>query len=372
MRLHEFEAKAMFAQGGIATPKGQLAYSAEEAWRIAAELGGSVAVKAQVLVGGRGRAGGIRLVDSAEEAGQAAAEILVLPVRGERPEGVLVEERLPIAQEVYLGIAIDGAAGRPAVVASAEGGVSIEEVAARRPEAVVSVRVDPLTGLSREEAGDIVRRAGMPDAAGEVLWRLYGVFAECDALIAEINPLAVLNDGRVVAADAVLEMDDAALFRHPALKARAVERLTDPLAKRARALGMTYVGLDGDIGLICSGAGLGMATMDMIADHARPANFLETGGGITRTLLAEAMRMVLARPGLKGVLINLYGGINPIHEGALGVADVMAEGVSVPVVAKALGNFEAETWETLLAAGVTVVKAVETERAVAEMMRRVL
>lgn len=223
--------------------------------------------------------------------------------------------------------------------------------------------------LHEFEGKAIFAQCGIPaaDAVGEVLWKLYDIFTKCDALIAEINPLVILDDGRVFAADAVLEVDDTALFRHPEFKPRAS---VDPLAKRAKALGMTYVGLNGQIGLICSGAGLGMATMDLIADRARPANFLETGGGITRELLAEAMRIVLARPGLKGVLINLYGGINPIHEGALGVADVMAEGVSVPVVAKALGNFEAQTWATLEAAGVTVVKAVETERTVCEMLRQ--
>jgi len=373
MRLHEFEAKAIFAQGDIPVPKGQMAYDRAEAIRIATELGGPVAVKAQVLVGGRGRAGGIRLVDSAEAAGQATAEILASQVKGEQPEGVLVEEQLPIAREIYLGIAIDSATGRPAVVVSAEGGVEIEEVAAQRPEAVVSEHVDPLVGLSEKTARDLVVRAGIAaaDAVGNALYNLYGIFTNCDALIAEINPLALLNDGRIAAADAVLEIDDTALFRHPEFKARAEARFADPLVKRAKALGMTYVGLDGQIGLICSGAGLGMATMDMITHPAHPANFLETGGGITRELLAEAMRIVLTRPGLKGVLINLYGGINPIHEGALGVADVMAEGVTVPVVAKALGNFEAQTWATLEAAGVTVIKAVETERAVDEVLRRV-
>ncbi|MDP6037169.1 MAG: succinyl-CoA synthetase subunit beta, partial [Candidatus Latescibacteria bacterium] len=295
-----------------------------------------------------------------------------LNIRGEQTQGVLVEEQLPIAQEVYLGITIDGATGRPAVVVSAEGGVAIEDVAAKQPEAVVSAHIDPLVGLAPDAARDLVIQAGISsvDAVGKALWNLYGVFAKYDALIAEINPLAVLDDGRVVAADAVLEIDDTALFKHPEFKARIEAQFADPLAKRAKALGMTYVGLDGQIGLICSGAGLGMATMDLIGNRAQPANFLETGGGITRELLAEAMRIVLAHPELKGILINLYGGINPIHEGALGIADVMEEGVSVPVVAKALGNFESETWATLEAAGVTVVKSIETERAVSEMLNQ--
>jgi succinyl-CoA synthetase beta subunit len=372
MRLHEFEGKALFAQHGIAVPKGQVVYTSDEAVQVAKTLGGSVAVKAQVLVGGRGRHGGIWLVDSAEAAGVATGEIMASDIRGEQPAGVLIEERLSIVQEVYLGITVDGAVGRPAVVVSAKGGVSIEDVAKEHPEAVVMAHMNPFEGLALDQAYDLSEKAGVlsAPAVGEVLYRLCQVFVSCEAIIAEINPLAVLSDGRVVAADAVVELDDAALFRHPEFKTRAEARFADPTEKQAKSLGMTFVKLDGDIGLICSGAGLGMATMDLICERARPANFLETGGGITRDLLAQAMRLVLDQPHLKGVLINLYGGINPIHEGALGIADVMAEGVSVPVVAKALGNFEEQTWATLSAAGVTVVKAVETEKAVAEMWRR--
>lgn len=360
MRLHEFEGKELFREAGIEVPAGAVAHSPEEAARIAAELGGEVVVKAQVLAGGRGHAGGICTAASPEEARQRAAALLQRRIRGCRPEGVLVEQRLRIARELYLGIAVDGAAGQPAVVLSAEGGVDIEKVAATRPEAVARAHLDPLEGLSEPRARELTAGLGATGAAG-VLCRLYQVFAAGEAILAEINPLAVLPDGHLVAADAVVEIDDAALFRQPRWQERA---------QGARVQGMTFVELEGEIGLVCSGAGLGMATMDLIAERSRPANFLETGGGITQELMAAAMRLVLGRPGLKGVLINIYGGINPIHEGALGVAEVMAGGVRVPVVAKALGNHQEETWAILEGAGVEVVRELETEKAVAALFCR--
>ena len=368
MRLHEFEAKDLFREYGIPVPRGDVAEKPEEAGRIATRLGPPVVVKAQVLVGGRGRAGGIRRADSAADATRCATEILASEVRGYRPESVLVEEGLAIARELYLGIAVDRAIGRPAVVVSALGGVDIEEVATAHPEALATAHPDPATGLSPAQARELVAAAGIEGesgrAAADILDRLYQLFATSEALITEINPVAVVEDGRLVAADAVVELDEAARFRHPEWRPQT------PGGEES-SQGMTYVELEGEIGLICSGAGLGMATMDLIAGQARPANFLETGGGITRELMAAAMRRVLAQPGLKGILINIYGGINPIHEGARGVAEVMAEGVSIPVVAKALGNFQEETWAILEQAGVTVVKEMETEEAVTEILRQV-
>jgi succinyl-CoA synthetase beta subunit len=372
VRLHEFQAKSLFGQHGITVPEGRVAAGAQEASEIALELGCRVVVKAQVLVGGRGLAGGILTADTPEEAGVHAETILGSRIRGEKPEGVLVEERAEIDREIYLGITVDGVAGRPALMVSASGGVRIEEVARQRPGAVASAHADPDAGLTQGKALDLVASAGVKPAeeAANVLCRLHEVFSEAEATIAEINPLAITVDGRAMALDAVVEVDDAALFRHPDLQEMAAGRAGDPRAQAAKSVGMTFVGMDGDIGLICSGAGLGMATMDLIARRGKPANFLETGGGITRELMAEAMRIVLGQPALKGVLINIYGGINPIHEGAVGVADVMAEGVDIPVVAKALGNYQEETWATLEAAGVTVVRSVATESAVDEVLRR--
>jgi succinyl-CoA synthetase beta subunit len=263
-------------------------------------------------------------------------------------------------------------------VVSGQGGVDIEELARTHPEAIARTHVDPLATLTAAQARFLVGEAGLEgeqaESLADLLCRLYALFAAEEALIAEINPLALLTDGRLVAADAVLEIDDAALFRHA--EWNLLERIPEPRVRQAKERGMTYVELQGgEIGLICSGAGLGMATVDLIADQARgevgkPANFLETGGGITRELMAAAMRLVLSQPGVRAVLINVYGGINPIHEGARGVAEVLAEGVSVPIVAKAMGNHQEETWEILRQAGVEVVTAMETEQAVAAVFRR--
>lgn len=365
MRLHEWEGKELFREAAILVPRGGVAQSPEEAVRIAADLGGEVVVKSQVLAGGRGHAGGIRTAADPAVAGEVAAHLLHTPIKGCQPEGVLVEEKLELVRELYLGLAVDGVAGRPAVVLSAEGGVDIEAVAARRPGAVRRAHLDPLAGLDLILARELTAGLEAPGAA-EVLCRLHGIFAANEALIAEINPLALLADGRLVALDAVVEIDEAAVFRLPRWQPRV-----RPVPGETRVGGMTFVELEGEIGLVCSGAGLGMATMDLIAERARPANFLETGGGITRELMARAMRLVLARPGLQGVLINIYGGINPIHEGALGVAEVLAEGVKVPVVAKALGNHQEETWAILEAAGVEVVRALDSETAVKALLDRV-
>ena len=377
MRLHEFEAKELFRQRGIAIPRGEVASSPTDAGRIAAELGGKTIVKAQVLAGGRGKAGGIKTAAAPREAASCAEELLSSTIRGCKPECVLVEERLDIARELYLAIAVDGAVGRPAVVISGRGGVDIEEVAAEHPEEIASIHVDPLSELSLEQARQLAASAGIAeetaDGVADLLSRLYRLFVDEEALIAEINPLTVLADGRLVAVDAVVEIDGAALFRHP--QWNPLERISDDRARSARQQGMTYVELEGNIGLICSGAGLGMATMDLIADRAptdsvRPANFLETGGGITRELMATAMRLILEQPYLKAVLINIYGGINPIHEGAKGVVEVLSEGTSIPVVAKALGNHQEETWEIFRRAGVEVVTDIETERVVEAVLRR--
>jgi len=374
VRLHEFEAKQLFAEQSIAIPFGERISTSPQAAAFAAIYDAPVVIKAQVLAGGRGKAGGILMANSPEEAQANAAKLLDTTIKGLKPVGLLVEERLSIARELYLGIAIDSVAGCPAVILSARGGVDIESVAAEEPEAITRFSVDPLAGLSAVTAQQIVDEAGLADIAHlpETILSLYTLFAEREALIAEINPLAVLEDGRLVAADAVLEIDDAARQT----EWDCLERIADPRARKAKEKGMTYVQLkEGEVGLICSGAGLGMATMDLIADRARgdrgkPANFLETGGGITRELMASAMRLVLSQPGLKAVLINVYGGINPIHEGAKGVAEVLATEQSVPVVAKALGNHEEETWEILRQAGVEVVTDMATERVVEALFRR--
>jgi succinyl-CoA synthetase beta subunit len=245
----------------------------------------------------------------------------------------------------------------------------VEAVTKERPEALFRRSVVPPDELRGHQARALAHEAGFRGdlmvKVADVLVSLFRVFRKTDALIAEINPLVVTADEALWAVDAVLDVDDAALFRHPELPSDPLARMEHPLERAAKKIGVSYVDLDGDIGIICSGAGLGLATMDVVGQRLRPANFLETGGGITEKLMYETTQLVLEKPGLRGLLINLYGGINPIHEGAKGIVRVLREKhVKIPVVAKALGNRQEETWATLSEGGVTVVTDITTEAAV--------
>jgi len=296
------------------------------------------------------------------------------PIKGYQPDGILIEKKLEIATELYLGITIDGIAGCPVVMVSSEGGVAVEETAAKNPEKIASVHTNVFMGLQSYQTRKLTKGLGLSGEESsqvtEILSNLYKVFEDYDALIAEINPLVVANDGAIYAADAVLEIDDSALYKYPKFQQKALSRIPDELEREAKEIGVSYVGLDGDIGLICSGAGLGMASIDMIKSQGEPANFLETGGGITQELMNKALRLVLKKPGIRAVFINLYGGINPIHEGAKGIVEVIREdNVTIPIIAKAHGNFQEDTWATLEGAGVKVVKHTQTGKAVEELFR---
>ena len=374
MRLHEYEAKEIFHEYGIPKPNGGAVRTSEEAVKKAEEIGFPVAIKAQVLVGGRGLAGGIKFAESIPEVRSRTDEMLNADIKGYRTDEILIEKKLAIETEFYLGITVDGTAGCPIVMVSSEGGVAVEETAAQHPEKINSVHADVFRGLHSYQTRKLAKALGLQGkemfAVADVLSKLYKVFADIDALIAEINPLVLTEDGALFAADAVLEVDDSALYKHPALKEKALDKIPDELEREAKKIGVSYVSLDGDIGVICSGAGLGMASIDMIKSQGEPANFLETGGGITRELMADALRLVLKKSGIRAVFINLYGGINPIHEGAKGIAEVIREeNVTVPIVAKAYGNFQEETWATLESAGVEVVKHTQTGRAVQELFK---
>jgi succinyl-CoA synthetase beta subunit len=404
MRLHEYEAKDIFADYGIPTPKGGLAKTSEEAVEKAKEIGLPVVIKSQVLVGGRGLAGGIKFAESAEDVQREAEAILNTPIKGYQPDGILIEKKLDIkidnplppsplipltkggrglwggrgvvvmGTELYLGITIDGIAGCPIVMVSSEGGVAVEEMAAKSPEKMASVHTNVFMGLQSYQIRKLTKRLGLSgeglSLVADILLKLYKVFEDYDALIAEINPLVVTNDGSIYAADAVLEIDDSVLYKYPEFQKKALSRIPDELEREAKEIGVSYVSLDGDIGLICSGAGLGMASIDMIKSEGEPANFLETGGGITQELMNRALRLVLKKPGIRAVFINLYGGINPIHEGAKGIVEVIREdNVAIPIVAKAHGNFQEETWAILESAGVKVVKQTQTGKAVEELFR---
>ena len=369
MRLHEHEAARLFQQAGVPVPPFVVARTAEESVAALSKVGLPAVIKAQVLVGSRGKGGGIAFADTAEEVRAKAASLLGRSIRGLPVESVMVAKKVRIARELYVGVAVDPAAGAITVMLAAAGGIEVETTAKERPEALFRRTVVPPDELRGYQARALAHEAGFRGdlmvKVADVLVALYRVFRRTDALIAEVNPLVVTPDGEVWAVDAVLEADDSALFRHPELPTDTLARMEHPLERAAKKIGVSYVDLDGDIGLICSGAGLGMATMDVVGQRLRPANFLETGGGITEELMYKVTDLVLQKPGLRGLLINLYGGINPIHEGAKGIVKVLREKqVKIPVVAKALGNRQEETWVTLAEGGVTVVTDITTEAAV--------
>lgn len=370
MRLHEYEAEEIFSKYGINIPQGGLAKTPQKAKQIAESIGVPVVLKSQVLVGGRGKAGGVKIVDSLDEVDIVADKMLKTEIKGYKPEGLLVLKKVDINKEIYLGITIDRTLGIPIIMVSSEGGINIEEVSRKGPEKIFKLPVNPLQNLYPYQVINAVKKIGL---TGEplvetvnIIAKLYKIFREYDGLIAEINPLVLTEEKKVLCVDAVLEIDDSALFRHPELNKRRLDTMSGR-DKRLMKKGATFVRLNGNIGLICSGAGLAMATMDMISDYPAlsPANFLETGGGITSDLMVDCMELVLEQPKLEAIFINLYGGINPIHEGAKGVAKVIRERkLNIPIVAKALGNHQKETWNTLEEAGVYVIKESETQKAV--------
>ncbi len=370
MRLHEHEGVEIFDKAGIPVPRYRVVGTVEEALKAGDVIGYPVMVKAQVLVGGRGLAGGIQPAGTPQELETHAGSLIGSQVRGLPVRKVMVCARQDIAREFYMGVTVDGYEGKPVLVVSTEGGVRIEETASKAPEKVASFHVEPGSALYAYQARNLLKGLGVSGrlmvGCADVLVRLYKVFADHEAIIAEINPLAVLEGGGLSAVDAVLEVDDSAVSRIPYSVGDPSGRLENPLESKAKEIGVSYVDLDGDIGIIASGAGLGMASMDIIGSgDMRPANFLETGGGITADLLYNCMELLMMKEGLRAVFINIYGGINPIHEGAKGVVRYMKEHeVSIPVVAKALGNLQEETWKIFRAGGVHVVTEPETERAV--------
>jgi len=274
-----------------------------------------------------------------------------------------------ISRELYVGITIDGYSGKPVIVVSTEGGMLIEETARTSPGKIASFHVDSSLEFYPYQARTLLTRLGVSQQLltswTDVIGQLYNIMMSYEPLICEINPLVVLPNGGLIAVDAVLEIDDSALSRARYPLPDRIERIENPLERRGREIGVTYVDLNGDIGLISSGAGLGMASMDIIGEKMKPANFLETGGGITADLLYRCMELIMMKPGLRAIFINVYGGINPIHEGAKGVVRYMQEhNVKIPIVAKALGNRQEETWEIFRSAGVHVVTEAATEKAI--------
>lgn len=369
MKLHEYESMDIFKRFRIAVPEQMKANSVDEAVNAGSKIGYPVVLKAQVLVGGRGLAGGIKTAQSEQELKEYAEELLNSSIKGLPVRKILIAKKVDISKELYTGITINGYSGRPVIVVSTEGGIYIEKKAQHENRNIQTLEVEPGSELYPYQARGLLRKFDISQKLliqwADIIVKLFKVFNHYEALIAEINPLAQLSDGKLMALDAVIELDNSALFRRNPSIGGPIERIDDPLEKKGKQIGVTYVNLDGDIAIISSGAGLGMASMDIIAQKMKPANFLETGGGITDELLYKCMELVTSKNGIKAIFINIYGGINPIHEGAKGVARFIKErNLKIPVVAKALGNRQEETWEILRSAGVHVVTETATEIAV--------
>jgi len=355
MKLHEYQSKQIFARYGIPIPKGRVAATAAEAKQIAEELGGRAVIKAQVLVGGRGKAGGIRLAKSPEEAEDLATQILAMDIKGLPVRKVLVDEAANIEKELYLGITNDRAARRPVLIASASGGVDIEEVARKNPEQIHRVHIDPLLGLRDYQWRDVA--VGMDlskdhwrtfGAIAQGLWRVY---IDHDATLAEINPLVITNRNQLLALDGKMTIDDNALFRHPDLAEMRDLDVEAPSEIEARKYGLTYIKLDGNIGCMVNGAGLAMTTMDVIKLFGgEPANFLDIGGGAGAEKVAAALRIILSDPNVKAVLFNVFGGITRGDEVARGILSALDEvKTDIPMVVRLAGT-HAEEGRHLLAA----------------------
>jgi len=354
MKLHEYQSKLIFAEYGVPIPKGRVAATASEARQIAEELGGRVVVKSQVLVGGRGKAGGIRLAKSSDEVEEIATQILGMKIKGLPVRKVLIDEAANIEDEIYLGITNDRAARKPVMMASAAGGVDIEEVAHTNPEKIIKVHIDPLLGLKDYQARDIAAEIDLP----RELWRsfsdiahsLWQAYQRSDANLAEINPLVITGDKKLLAVDGKMVLDDSALFRHPDL---AEKRDLDVEAKaeiEARKYGLSFIKLDGDIGCMVNGAGLAMTTMDIIKLFGgEPANFLDIGGGASADKVAAAFRIILSDPNINAILINIFGGITRGDVVAKGIMAAMEEvKPDVPMVVRIVGT-NAEEGRQLLA-----------------------
>jgi len=344
VKIHEYQAKDILARYGIPIQPGRVAYTPEEAEQIARELGGPVVIKAQVYVGGRGKAGGIQFGDTPELARAAAAKVLGMNIKGLTVEKVLVVSKLDIKEEYYMGIILDRKSQAPVVMISKAGGIDIEEVAATTPEKIIKQPIDMRWGLRPFEARNILARADLPHQVvakgGAILTALARAFIESDASLVEINPLALTADGQVQAADAKILIDDNGLFRQKEYASWAESEESNPLEFEARQEGLTYVKLDGDIGVIGNGAGLVMTTLDMVARvGGRPANFLDIGGGAKAEVMRKALTFVARDPQVKGILVNIFGGITRGEEVAQGVIMAQADlPKDMPIVVRLSGT----------------------------------
>ncbi len=353
MDLFEYQGKQYFERYDIPVSKGGVAVSVDEAVRIADSVGYPVVVKAQVKVGGRGKAGGVKLASTPEEARQHAGNILGMDIKGHTVERLWVEHATDIAKEWYASFTLDRAAQLHLLMLSVKGGVEIEEVARTDPEAIVKVHVDPSEGYSLSQAMNAVTKAGIDaEVRGEtakLLVSLYRCFVEGDCDLVEINPLVLTTDGKVHALDAKVTLDDNAMFRHPEWEEFAATDTTDEREKSAKQRGLNYVGLDGDVGIIANGAGLAMSTLDVVSQAGgSAANFLDIGGGANAALMASALDLINSDSNVKSILVNIFGGITRCDEVAKGIVQALAEvDLKSPIVLRLDGTNAEEGREIL-------------------------
>ena len=354
MKIHEYQAKELFKSGGIPVPEGSIAETAKEAQIVTQAINKSVALKSQVLVGGRGKAGGIKFADNPLKTYQIADVLLKKNIHGEKVEKILVEEKLNIQKEFYISVAVDRSAKKPLVMASSEGGVDIEDVAIKTPEKIYKFHVEPLEEFLPYQAREIARKVRIPNNLlskfGGIIWKLYQVFLECDAQIAEINPLVLTNEG-LIAADAKLDLDDDALFRHQDL-IKLPNKPKDEFA---------YVKLDGNIAVIGNGAGLTLSGMDLLKLYGgKPATFLDIGGGASQKNITKALNLVISNPNVKVIFLNVLGGITRADDVAKGVISIMKESErQIPIIIRLTGTNEEEGQRILTDAGVSFETSME-------------
>jgi succinyl-CoA synthetase beta subunit len=371
VKIHEYQGKEIFRRYGVPVPRGIPAFSVDDAVKAAQSLGGPVwVVKAQIHAGGRGKGGGVKLARSIDEVRDLSGKILGMQLvthqtgaQGQKVRRLLIEEGADIRKELYAAMIVDRASQRVVLMASSEGGMDIEEVAAKTPEKIHRVTIDPVKGLTDAQADDIGRKIGIPEAslaeARAVFEGLYRAFDETDASLAEINPLILTGDGRVIALDAKLNFDDNALFRHPDIVAMRDLDEEDPAEIEASKFDLSYISLDGDIGCLVNGAGLAMATMDVIKLYGgNPANFLDVGGGATTEKVTEAFKIMLRNPHLKAILVNIFGGImkcDTIAEGIVGASKAVS--LKVPLVVRMKGTNEDLGKKILAESGLPIITA---------------
>ncbi len=371
MNLHEYQSKELFAEFGIPVPRGIAATTAEEAENAARELGGELwVVKAQIHAGGRGKAGGVKLTRSAQEAGQFAAQMLGqrLATYQSGPDGlpvnvVYVEEGSKIARELYLSVLVDRELDQVTFIASAAGGMDIEQVAAETPEQIVTVAIEPLAGVQDTQIAELSAGLGLNESQnaqfGELVTRLYKLFIECDASLVEVNPLIITEDGDVLSLDAKINIEDNSLFRQERLVELRDLSQEDDMEREAAEHDLSYVSLNGDIACMVNGAGLAMATMDLIKLHGgEPANFLDVGGGATSDRVAEAFKLILSNDNVAAILVNIFGGIVRCDLIAEGIISAVKEvGVSIPVIVRLEGTNVIRGRQLLASSGLDIISA---------------